>query len=225
MAYTLVGNTYIGTGTLPTPLAGYMAQDTSTGNLYAANTSATTWTQIGNVNSPSLGALPVSGGAMTGAISGATGWAPTDSPNFTTSAKLAGVNLATQTDLANTSTTILNSIAPKIAEAVAATSTAISFASNVARGTGQLTFTSSTPQTIPLPTFPDGTVATEAQCKWFVGLTQGAWPCGRSDSNGDTLLYQSADPSTTRTFAIYLKDNGGNFYTTKVMYFIEGIRS
>ena len=225
MSYSLVGNTYIGTGTLPTPVAGYMAQDTSTGALYASNTSASAWTLIGNVNSQNLGALPLSGGAMTGSITGATGWAPLDSPNFTTSAKLAGVNLATQTDLTTMSNTILNSISPKISEAVASTSTALTFASNVARATGILTFNSASTQTIPLPNFPDGTTATEAQCKWFVGLVSGSWPCGRSDSNGDTALYLVNDPSTTRTFAIYLKDNGGNYYTTKVMYFIEGIRS
>lgn len=225
MSYTLTGNTYIGTGTLPTPVVGYLAIDTTTGTLYAANTSSTAWTSMGNVNNSNLGHLPTTGGTMTGAISGATGWATLDSPDFTTSAKLGGVNLATTTDLATTQTTILNSIAPKISEAIASTSTALSFSSNVARATGLLTFTSATTQTIPLPTFPDGSTATEAQCKWFVGLVAGSWPCGRSDSNGDTTLYKSADPSTTRTFAIYLKDNGGVFYSTTVMYYIEGIRS
>lgn len=232
MAYSLVGNCYIGTGSLPTPVAGYTAQDTSTGNMYAANTSATAWNLIGNANETNIGLFPISGGNLTGAIGGSHGLATLDSPNFTTSAKLDGVDLATVNDLSSTETSILNSISPKITEAVASTSNAITVSANIARATGILTFTTSTPQTIPLPTYPDGTTASESDCKWFVGLVGDtvtlngtAWPCGRSDSNGDTYLVQSANPLTTRTFAMYLIDKGGVIYRTNVAYFIEGIRS
>lgn len=234
MAYVLTGTRYIGTGSLPTPVVGYDAVDTSTGNIYAANTSATAWNQIGNVNSANLGLVPITGAAMTGPLDGATGWAPLDAPNFTTSAKLGGVDLATTADLASNSTTILNSIAPKITEAVAATSAGITVKSNIARATGKLHFTTTTPQTIPLPTYPDGTTADEADCKWFVGLigTDGTagvwgqgWPCGRSDSNGDMGLIYSADPTSTRTFAVYLRDRSGVVYPTTIMYYIEGVRS
>ena len=86
MAYTLVGSRYIGTGSLPTPVAGYDAIDTSTGNQYVANTSSTAWVLVGNVNSLNLGMLPLTGGVMTGAITGATGWAPSDAANFPTKA-------------------------------------------------------------------------------------------------------------------------------------------
>ena len=64
MSYVLTGTRYIGTGALPTPLAGYDAVDTSNGNLYAANTSATLWNLIGNVNQTNLGMLPLTGGVM-----------------------------------------------------------------------------------------------------------------------------------------------------------------
>lgn len=225
MSYTLVGSRYIGTGSLPVPAAGYDACDTTTGNLYFTNAAGTAWVLMGNVNNANLGLLPLTGGTMTGAITGASSWAPNDSPNFTSSAKLDGVNLATTSDLTTTSTTILNSIAPKITEAVASTTSAISVKGNVAMASGLLTFTSATTQTIPLPVYSDGVTASESDCKWTVGLVSGSFPCGRADSNGDTTLYKSADPSTTRTFAIYLKDNGGNFYSTVVQYLIIGVRS
>ena len=165
MTYTLTGTRYIGSGTLPTPVAGYDLIDTSTGNFYYSNSTATAWVQVGNVNSANLGMLPLTGGTMTGAIAGATGFAPVDSPNFTTTAKLNGLTLATQSDLSTTQTTVLNSIAPKISEAVAAVTTGITTAANIAIATGTLRFTTTATQTIPLPTFSDGTTAAESQCK------------------------------------------------------------
>lgn len=233
MSFTLTGTRYIGTGALPVPVLGYDLVATDTGNFYVSNSTATSWILVGSVNSPNLGMLPLTGGTMTGNIAGATGWAPNDSPNFTTTAKLAGVPLATTTDLSNTQTTVLNTIAPKISEAVAAVTTGITTAANIAMASGLLTFTSSATQTIPLPTFSDGTTAAEASCKWMVGLTSSSgtpstfatsWPCGRSDGNGDTSMIMTANPTTTRTFAIYLQDKGGNIYPTTVSYLIIGTR-
>lgn len=233
MTYTLTGTRYIGSGTEPTPLLGYDLVNTVTGDYKVSNTSATAWVLVMNVNQTNGGLAPVTGFTATGAITGATGWAPNDSPNFTTTAKLNGLPLATQSDLSTTQTTILNSIAPKISEAVAAVTTGITTSANVAMASGVLTFTSATPQTIPLPTFSDGSSASEAQCKWMVGLVSNSatpsafalgWPCGRSDSNGDTSLIMTANPTTTRTFAIYLQDKGGNIYSATVSYLIIGTR-
>ena len=225
MAYTLIGTRYIGTGALPTAVAGYDAVDTSTGNQYAANSTATAWNLIGNTNQVNLGLAAITGFTATGAIAGATGWAPMDSPNFTSSAKLGGIDLATTDQLATTSTSILASIAPKITEAIASLSTSVTVKGSIAVASGILTFANNTAQTIPLPTYPDGTTAAEVDCKWSVGLVAGGWPCGRSDSNGNTNLYKSANPTTTRTFAIYLKDDGGTYYSASVAYFIIGIKS
>lgn len=233
MTYTLVGNRYIGTGALPTPVAGYQAQNTTTGDIYESNTSSTAWVLLYNANQANGGLAPVTGYTSTGAITGATGWAPNDAPNFTTSAKLNGVDLATTTNLSDTSTTILNGIAPKISEAVAGITTSITVKSNIARAVGLLTFTTSATQTVPLPTYPDGTTANESDCKWIVffvgsntaGTFAQSWPCGRSDSNGDAGLILSADPTTTRTFNAIIKDKGGNLYPTIMGYFIEGIKA
>ncbi len=232
MSFTLTGTRYIGTGALPVPVLGYDLVATDTGNFYVSNSSATAWVLVGSVNSPNLGMLPLTGGTMTGNVAGATGWAPNDSPNFTTTAKLNGVTLATSTDLSTTSTTILNSIAPKISEAVASTTSGITVKANIAMASGILEFTTATPQTIPLPTYSDGTTANQADCKWFIGLIGNSvagnstvWPCGRADSNGDTFLYATANPLTTLSFAMYLQDRGGTIYPTYVSYFIIGTRS
>ena len=78
---------------------GYQWLNSTTGNLYERNTTNTAWVLVGNVNLVTLGALMRTGGVMSGAITGVTGWAPLDSPDFTTVAKLSGVNLATVNDL------------------------------------------------------------------------------------------------------------------------------
>lgn len=233
MSFTLTGTRYIGTGAYPTPVLGYDLVATDTGIYAVCNSTATAWVTVGSVNSPNLGMLPLTGGTMTGAVAGATGWAPLDSPDFTTTAKLAGVQLATVTDLSNTQTTVLDSIAPKISEAVAGVTSGITTAANIAMASGLLTFSSAATQTVPLPTFNDGTTAAEASCKWHVGLVSSSgtpstfltsWPCGRSDGNGDTSLIMTANPSTSRTFAIYFQDKGGNIYPATVSYLIIGTR-
>ncbi len=233
MSYTLTGTRYIGTGTLPTPVPGYDAIDTSTGNFYISNSSATAWVQVGNVNNPNLGMLPLTGGTMTGNVSGATGWAPLDSPNFTTTAKLGGVTLATQNDLSTTQTTILNSISPKITQAIASTTSSITVKANIAKASGIL-FSNGSSVTIPLPTYPDGTTANESDCTWTVGLAgtqttgQGntTWlPIGETVSSFHSSLIFSANPTTTRTFQVYFVTDSGNKYYCAVSYFIIGVKS
>ncbi len=223
MAYTLVGSRYIGTGALPPPVAGYDAVDTTTGNRYDANTSATAWNLVGSVNQTNEGMLPLTGGTMTGAITGATGWAPLDSPNFTTSAKLGGLDLVTSTTLSTAITNVNNGISTKVTSAVASLSAGISVKGSVSIGTGILTFSGTTPQTIPLPTYLDGTMATAIDCKWVIGLVGGVWPCGRSDPNGDTTLLNTFTPSSNTGYCV-LKDNGGIYYSTQVWYLIIAVK-
>lgn len=223
MSYILYGATYVGTGTLPTPVPGFSAKDTSTGNIYEANSSGTAWTLVGNANSAYLGLAPISGFTATGAIGGATGWAPLDSPNFTTSAKLGGVDLVTFTQLATQVTAINNNIAPKINSAVAAVSSGLSVKGSLAIGTGILVFTSNATQTIPMPTYPDGTLANLADCKFVVGLVKGYWPCGRSDGNGDTQLLNTFTTSNPTGYCV-LQDLGGNYYSTSVWYLVIGVK-
>lgn len=76
--------------------AGVFWVNTTTGVFSVRNTANSAWVQIGNVNEANLGLLPLSGGTMTGAIEGAHGLLPTDSPAITTNATLDGDDLASK---------------------------------------------------------------------------------------------------------------------------------
>ena len=222
MAYVLTGTRYIGNGTLPTAIAGYDAVDTSTGNLYASNSTATGWVLIGNINQVNMGLAAITGFTATGAIVGATGWAPVAAPNFTTSAKRDGVDLATTVQLSDTSTSILASIAPKISEAIASLSTAITVKGSIAMAHGVLTFAANTSQTIPLPTYPDGSTAAESDCRWSAGVIAFDNP---ADSLGNFQLMTSGTLPLSRTFYSVMKNGAGAFRSTWVSYLIIGIKS
>ena len=234
MAYTLVGSRYIGTGSLPTPVAGYDAIDTSTGDQYVSNTSGTAWVTVGNVNTTNLGLLPVSGGVMTGAITGATGWAPSDSANFATKAYIAGIDIGTTDQLATLKTEVMDSITPKITEAIASTVAAVGVNSKVAKSMGVLTFTPATAftipavQTIPLPTYPSGEVAKESECVWCVFPVELTYATGNAGGMNESLFY-SVDPTTTRTFSAYTHVTSGApadlvYQACKIGYMIIGIK-
>ena len=208
---SLVGFRYIQATDPGAVGAGYQWANTSSGILYERNTSNTAWVAVGNVNQTNYGSLARTGGTMTGAIAGVSGWAPEDSPDFTTSAKLGGVNLATVNDLSNLQTTLTDIIDAKIAAALSAQGITSDIVANTAIGTGVLTFSYPTltdvwadTQTIPLPSFPDGQAASEAQCKWIVSPVY-------IESRGEDLLkgelkfmssggVSEVDPMTTRTF-------------------------
>ena len=222
MAYVLTGTRQIGTGTLPTAIAGYDAVDTSTGNLYASNSTGTGWNLIGNINQVNMGLAAITGFTATGAISGATGWAPVDSPDFRSSAKLGGIDLATTDQLATTSTNILASIAPKISEAIASLSTAITVKGSIAMAHGVLTFTSPAAQQIPLPFYPDGSIAAESDCRWSAGVIAFDNP---ADSIGNFQLMTSGGLPLSRTFYSVMKNGAQQYKSTQVSYLIIGIKS
>ena len=156
---------------------------------------------------------------MTGAIAGVTGWAPVDSPDFTTVAKLAGVNLATVNDLSALQTTLENLIDQKVASTFAAYGSTSDVLANTAILTGEFQFTSagswSTTQTIPLPTYPDGSTATEAECKWVAFPTWIPMGVGLSGPDIEYLEFRSSggaalvNPSTTRTFTAGIRNSNG----------------
>ena len=92
---SLVGNRYIQANDPGAVGVGYQWLDTDTSLLYERNGSNTAWVQVYNTNQTNGGLLPQTGGSVTGAITGTTGWAPSDNPNFATAAKIAGQNIAT----------------------------------------------------------------------------------------------------------------------------------
>ena len=167
----LVGNTYVQATDPGSVGFGYFWANSSTGDLYARNTSNTAWVKQGNLNQAQGGSLPLAGGAMTGAITGVSGWAPETSPDFNTSAKLEGVNLATTNDLSTLQTNLEDYVDAQVASAIASQGVTSEVASNTAIQTGTLKgATATTAITIPLPVFSDGQAATEAQCKCIVSV-------------------------------------------------------
>jgi len=248
MTYTLVGTRFIGSGTMPTPIAGYDLVEVDSGNYHISNSAGTLWKQIGNVDSPNLGLGPVTGFAATGAISGAHGLAPNDNPNFTTNARLNDLNLATMADLANMSSSIMNNLQSLVTSFGGTGSGSSSAKANVTVASGTLSFPAGwtsegsaavagtpplagfTAQTIPLPKYSDGTYAAESDCRWA------AFPIHFQELNGGIFEFTDGhigvpvDPSTTRTFAAWTLTGPvfPGIYTihnVRVGYIIQGVRS
>ena len=225
----LIGNRYTQSTDPGAVGTGYQWLNSTTGNLYERNTTNTAWVLVGNVNLVTLGALMRTGGVMSGPITGVTGWAPLDSPDFTTVAKLSGVNLATVNDLTALQTALEARIKAEAQAAVATALGGVSGSQNIAVGFGTLVgATATTPVTIALPTFPDGVQATQAQCKWVVAPLRG--------KTGDTAdsFYQyfrdpsdatDLDPTTSLSFCAYhAKSDRSLKSATTVFYLIIGVR-
>jgi hypothetical protein len=121
---------------------------------------------------------------MSGAIAGVTGWAPLDSPNFTTVAKLLGVNLATVNDLASLSTALNALITSKVDSAIASSVSTISINNNivVAMGIVAAGAAYNTVINIPAPIFSDGITATPSQCFSIASPNAYSTPGGGADS-------------------------------------------
>ena len=204
---SLIGFRYVQASDPGAVGAGYQWYNTSSGIVYERNTSNTGWVQIGNANSTNYGLLPLTGGAMTGAISGVTGWAPETSPDFNTSAKLEGVNLATTNDLSTLQTNLEDYVDAQVASALASQGVTSEVSSNTAIQTGTLKgATATTAVTIPLPVFSDGQVASPAQCKWIVSV----YDAKTGDTADSYYLYfrdstdsVAVDPTAVRTFCVY----------------------
>ena len=85
---SLIGNRYVQAGDPGAVGVGYQWLDTDTSLLFERNGSNTAWVQVYNTNQANGGLLPQTGGSVTGAITGTTGWAPSDNANFASGAKL-----------------------------------------------------------------------------------------------------------------------------------------
>ena len=186
---------------------GYQWANSSSGILYERNITNTGWVQIGNTNSTNYGLLPKTGGTMSGAIFGVSGWAPETSPDFNTSAKLEGVNLATVNDLSTLQTNLEDYVNAQVASAIASLGVTSEVSSNTAIQTGTLKgATATTAVEIPRPVFSDGQVADEAQCKWIVSIYD-AKTGDTADSYylyfRDSMDFAAADPTAVRKFCVY----------------------
>jgi hypothetical protein len=218
---SLVGNRHIEAADPGAVGTGYQWQNTTTGNLYERNTTNTSWILIGNVNEHYYGQLPTGGGVMSGAITGVSGWAPVDSPDFTTTAKLLGVNLATINDLASLETALNALITSKVDSAIASSSSTISINNNIVVSMGLAGPASGGGVTIhlPPPVFADGVTATPSQCFSVASLvafqTPGSSIDGISITNGATSLEWVANAHNV---------GGGAATPVQINYLIVAIR-
>lgn len=190
---TLVGNRYIqATPPAAPPTTGYQWLDTDTAILYERNAANDNWIQVYNTNQTNGGLLPQTGGSVTGAITGTTGWAPSDNPNFATSAKIAGQNVATVNYVNQQINSFNDVISAKVSQAISASTSTSTANNNIAKnGIGlklngyfsPVTGPKSPPwtlgnpnpnqvgvftQKIPLPSYPNGGgEAQESDCIWM----------------------------------------------------------
>jgi hypothetical protein len=182
----LYGNRYVQSGD-PSGTGGFIGvgsqwQDTTSGKLYERTSDNTAWKLIYVVDQDRGGLLPVTGGSVTGAIVGTTGWAPVDSPNFNTSAKLGGIDIATVNYVNSIATGLSDSISAQISQAVASTVGNTQINANIAKQKGTFAPTLSSVQSmtippdfaaIPLPQYPNGgSQAQESECVWIASPSE-----------------------------------------------------
>ena len=188
---SLIGNRYVQANDPGTVGVGYQWLDTDTSLLFERNGSNTAWVQVYSTNLTNGGLLPQTGGSVTGAITGTTGWAPSDNANFATAAKIAGQNIATVNYVNQQVTSFNDLISAKISQAIAAsTSTAnvnakIGKSGKGVKNNGYFSPSASTQppgtptpsevgvitQKIPLPFYPNGgDEAQEGDCIWMASM-------------------------------------------------------
>lgn len=192
----------------------------SNGTLKTRNATNTAWVTTGNVLTNYNGLVPVSGATMTGALNGVTGWAPVASPDFTTSAKRAGIDLVDQNQLTTAINNLNASIDDKVQSAVSTlVKSGTAAGVNIAVASGTLTPATPGGQiTIPLPAYSDGTTAAESECKWSLSVRS-------IPDQGNGLKLVTVTQVSGRTYtAIAQRDDLVTSVVT-LDYMIIGIRS
>lgn len=216
----LVGNVYI-QATDPGAVGfGYWWVNSTTGAAYSRNVTNTSWVPQGNWNYTNSGNMPLTGGIMTGNITGVTGWAPINSPNFTGSPQKLSVDLATVNDLSDLDSELRSLINSLVSSAVASMASSISISNNICFLQGNLTGNSgnSYQVTVPLPSFPDAT-ATEDQCYWAI------WPSyADNDAGGVAISLIDVSPVSGRNYHARVATNDNISHDLVCGYLIIGVR-
>lgn len=124
------------------------------------------WVLWGNLAQSRAGNLPVSGGPVTGPLTGSHNLAPLTTPDFTGGAKTDGKTLARLSDLALMRTDIINSVNSRMQELLSR-STGSVVVNNIAFESVVVSATSGTNFTIALPKYPDGTDAVASEVRAY----------------------------------------------------------
>jgi hypothetical protein len=177
--------------------AGFEWYSPTPGDLKIRDTTNTTWNSVGNSDLTNLGNVPVTGATMEGALTGVTGWALADSPDFTTAAKLDGIDLATVNDLSTLQTTLEELIAAQIASGMAGLSASISLDNSVCWGFGSI----SSLAVIPLPSFSDRQ-ATHSEIVLMLAAPK------HTGGTGNITETECSVDSITRTVTVNISSGG-----------------
>lgn len=226
----LVGFRYIqNAASTPTGFAGYQWFNPDTSKLYewtgtnlSPNTGSGTWNEIYDGNQPKGGLLPVTGGAVTGAITGPTGWAAKDNYNFPTLVKMGGQTVATVSYVNQQVSSFNDLISAKISQSIASSTASINTNSNIAKANGYYggkgtpgQGTQPEPlQAIQLPTYPNsGGLASETECVWIgapgslVGVVKTAYSQGPG-VNFTAYIQTFFSQTSNRVYEHYAKSTG-----------------
>lgn len=199
--------------------------NTSTGDISVRNLSNTGWVLSGNLGQTTLGLVSRSGDTMTGPLVGVTGWAPLTAPDFQTSAKLNGLDLATQQYVNVQITALSNLINTKISETIVTVQRTFDLPANITVDKGETLYgagsISDTTLTIPLPVFSDGSTATADQVLLHMAfLMQTSEDDDGFNTHSVTLLDWN---NRTYTVSHNKTNNQASFYT-RVGWFIIAVR-
>jgi hypothetical protein len=185
MANVLVGFRYIQDDDpgIP-PSGGYEWYKLSTGELFIRDPANTEWLTVGQGSETNLGLVPTTGATMSGELMGVTGWAPQSAPDFSTSAKRDGIDLATKGDISALRRELItrfNTISSEILANAAATS---GIKQQIAIKTGINTYDANVDFTIPLPQYNGGTGDTALRAEV---ICHAAWPILATTPGGEGI--------------------------------------
>lgn len=207
--------------------AGKSWLDTDDWVLRVRNSSDSAWVDVGNINSPNLGALPSAGGEMTGAITGtAHGLATIANPNFTGSLKLNGVNVLTQNDIDTAFSTLRSEFASRIASAVSTAASTTSIMNRVAVDIGVIEFNEANAYSVSLtcPYYKDsnGNPIAQAQPEECVhGISLLEYNAAIDQASAFNMYYRKS--GLNYTYYVLREHDGAKFHV-KATYIIIGLR-
>lgn len=226
MANNLVGFRYIQPDDPGAPPStGYEWLNSVSGELSYRNIGNTAWVSLGNINDTKLGLVGVTGQTMTGPLLGVTGWAPDTAPDFQTSAKRMGIELATKGDISSLRRELIARFNTITQEMIANLSTSSNTKANIAFKSGISAVISNTSFTIPLPQYDGGSGETAIRSEvvaYNAFIYRADIPGGAGD---DTIEIQlTSDPNMTFLVRSGYA-NGTNWaYGIQVGYFVMALR-
>lgn len=158
------------------------------------------WVEKGSWTETNDGLLPLTGGAVTGPVTGSHGHAPLDSPAFTTNATLDGEDLSTKTWVSEQIADLMTTIQDYISNAISGGESSITIGQNFVLAYG----TVANGGTVPLPTYSSGVKAVKSEITLLIPFL--LYSNFRYRDQHRSLITVGIDPDTLIATVTY--DNG-----------------